>query len=250
MIIGLLLLVLLYVQGVGRLRRAYGWAERVDPRQVALFLLGVLVIFLALQSPLDELSDNYLFSAHMVQHLLLVLVAPPLLLLGTPPWLLRPLIRSSLVLRCARFLTLPVAAFVLFNMTFILWHMPRLYELGLNNLGVHIFQHLLFISVAVVMWWPIFSPLPELPRISYPAQILYLFVLSIVPGVVGGLITFSDSVIYPTYEAAPRVWGLSPIMDQQIGGLIMKIPGFFIFLVAAMVIFFKWFHQEELEARR
>ena len=108
-----------YLLGVGPLRRHFGWAQRVGAGQVTLFLIGVLVIVIALLSPLHDLGDSYLFSAHMVQHLLLTLVAPPLLLMGTPPWLIRPLLTGPRVLRAARFLTLPVVAFVLFNMVFV-----------------------------------------------------------------------------------------------------------------------------------
>ena len=244
-IVGVLLLEGLYLLGVGRMRRRYGWAERVPSRQVLYFTLGVLVIYVALSSPLHELSDNFLFSAHMVQHLLLWLLMPPLLLWGTPSWLLRPLVRHPLLQRSARFITSPLPAFILFSGLFLVWHLPALYDLALRNHSVHILEHLFFMAAALVMWWPVLGRLPELPRPSYPIQMLYLFFLSLPPGFLGAAITFSGDILYPWYGEVPRLWGLSPLTDQQIGGLIMKIPGALVFLAAMGVVFFTWFNREE-----
>ncbi|MFQ5933045.1 MAG: cytochrome c oxidase assembly protein [Dehalococcoidia bacterium] len=244
-VIGVFLLEALYLLAVFPLRQRYGWADEVDSKRIISFTLGVWAIFIALYSPLDTLSDHFLFSAHMVQHLILVLVVPPLLLMGTPGWLTRPLIRSPRVFRGAQVLTHPVAAFLIFNGIFAIWHIPTIYEAGLNHLSVHIIQHLLFMATGVLMWWPILSPLSELPRLPYAGQVLYLFALSIPPAIVGGLITFSDDVLYPTYANAPRIWGLSAAADQQIGGVIMKLPGFLILVAAATIIFFIWVSKEE-----
>ncbi|MFQ5874032.1 MAG: cytochrome c oxidase assembly protein [Dehalococcoidia bacterium] len=248
-VVGVFLLEGLYLLAVFPMRQRYGWAGEVDPKRVVSFTLGVWAIFLALYSPLDVLSDEFLFSAHMVQHLILTLVAPPLLLMGTPGWLLRPLVRSPQVFRTAKVLTHPIAALLLFNGVFAAWHIPSIYEAGLNHLSVHIIQHLLFMATGVLMWWPILSPLPELPRLPYAGQVLYLFSLSIPPAIVGGLITFSDDVLYATYASAPRIWGLSAAADQQIGGVMMKLPGFLIFIVAATIIFFTWVAKEEARDR-
>ena len=110
---------------------------------------------------------------------------------------------------------------------------------------MHIVQHLTFIATGVIMWWPVLSPMKELPRLPYAGQVLYLFVLSIPPAIVGALITFSDSILYETYAAAPEIWGISTRADQQIGGVIMKLPGFLIFLLAAGIIFFTWAAKED-----
>lgn len=209
------------------------------------FTLGVWAIFIALYSPLDVLSDEFLFSAHMVQHLILTLVVPPLLLMGIPGWLVRPLIKPPAVFAVAKVLTHPVAALLIFNGIFAVWHVPVIYEAGLNHLSVHITQHILFMATGVMMWWPVLSPLPELPRLPYGGQVLYLFILSIPPAIVGGLITFSNDVLYKTYEQAPRIWGISASSDQQIGGVMMKLPGFLILVAAAIIIFFTWVSKEE-----
>ncbi len=196
-------------------------------------------------SPLDEIGDGYLFSAHMLQHLLLALVAPPLLLLGTPAWLLRPLLRVAPIRRTLHVLTAPPAAFVLFNATFFIWHVPALYEETLHNEVIHIIEHLLFIATGMSNWWPILSPLPELPRVSPPAQILYLFLDGVPATVLGALIVFAATPLYPTYAAAPRVMGLEPITDQQLAGLVMWMLGGMIYLLALSLVFFTWLQREE-----
>lgn len=250
-LIGLALFCGAYLYGVGPLRNRFKWADRIEPRQIALFLSGAFVIFIALASPLDEIGDEYLFSAHMAQHLLLILVMPPLLLLGTPGWLLRPFLRDAALARIGRFATAPVFALVSFNAIFTLYHVPAIYELALENDTIHIIVHLILMATAVITWLPILSPLPELPRIPPAAQILYLFLQSIPPTILGAIITFADTVLYPTYATAPSIFGMTPLADQQIAGLIMWVPGSGIYLLALTIVFFKWFgHDTEAEPER
>ena len=248
---GLLLFAGAYLLYVGPLRGRLVWPEMVKPSrlQVLSFLAGVFAMLFALAGPVHELADNYLFSAHMAQHLLLTLVVPPLLLLGTPGWLLRPLIDFGVVLRIGRFLTLPLVAFILFNVVFALWHFPMFYEGALRGHAFHILEHLVFLVAAVIVWWPILSPLPELPRIPYPAQVLYLILLSISQTPLFAVITFSNDVIYSFYETAPRVWNISPLADQQIAGIIMKVTWLAVFLPAICIVFLRWFYREEAEGR-
>lgn len=251
---GVFFLEILYLLSVGPLRTRFPGSTHVPTRHVLLFSVGLWSIFFALYSPLDPLSDYYLFSAHMIQHLLLVLVGPPLMLLGTPGWMLRSLLRFPGIYRIARVLAFPVLAALLFNIVFAIWHVPAVYEAGLNSITVHILQHLTFIATGVIMWWPVLSPMKELPRLPYAGQVLYLFILSIPPAIVGALITFADGILYETYAQAPEIWGISTQADQQIGGVIMKLPGFLIFVTAAGIIFFNWAAREEekdrLEAAR
>jgi len=204
------------------------------------FVAGLLVIFVSLNGPIHDLSDYYLFSAHMVQHLLLTLVAPPLLLAGVPGWMLRPALAVRGIGAIARRVTRVGAAYLIFNLVVAAWHLPPIYNTAMANHGVHIAQHLMFMAAAVLMWWPLMSPLPELPRIAYPAQMLYCFLMTIPMSIVSIYITMADSVLYPAYAAAPRTWGLSPMEDQMIGGLIMWIPGGLFFLGVMSVVFFKW----------
>ncbi len=204
------------------------------------FFAGLFALFASLNGPLHDLSDSFLFSAHMVQHLLLMLLVPPLLLAGVPGWMLRPLIRPRVVRKLAEFALKPAMCFTIFNLVMVIWHLPFFYNAAMANHNIHIAEHLMFLAAAVVMWWPFMSPLPELPRLAYPAQMLYCFLMTLPMSVIAVYITLADHVLYPAYAAAPRVWGLTPMMDQQAGGLIMWIPGGIVFYSLMTVIFFKW----------
>lgn len=212
----------------------------VHPGHRVMFYGALLLLFGSLNGPLHDLSDEYLFSAHMVQHLVLQLVVAPLALAGIPGWMLRPALRATTVRRLAFRITRPAMAFAIFNVTMAVWHLPPLYNLALAHHPVHIGQHLTFIVASVVMWWPLLGSLPELPRPSYPAQLLYCFLMTVPMSIVSVYITYSDRVLYPLYAIAPRVLGISPLEDQRLGGLIMWIPGGLYFLGVLSVIFFKW----------
>ncbi len=214
-------------------------------RRVVAFGAALVVLGVALNGPLHNLSDGYLFSAHMVQHLALTLVFPPLLLYGTPAWVVRPLLGSAWVLRVAGRATRPLAAGALFSAPITLWHVPQFYEAALEHHPLHIAQHLVFMATAVIMWWPILSPVPVLPRASYPTQLIYLFALGLPMSLAGALITLSERVLYPFYAAAPRVWGLTALADQQLGGLLMWVVGTIYLWVAASVVWFRWSAREE-----
>jgi putative membrane protein len=242
-LIGTGLLGALYVWGIGPLRRRYGWGPPVPAWRIACFLAGLLVILGSLNGPIHDLSDYYLFSVHMVQHLLLTLVLPPLLLAGTPGWLLSPLLRRPAVLRVARVVTHPLTAGVFFTVTLTAWHTVPLYDLMMRDHDVHVFTHLLFMVAAVIMWWPVMSPVPELPPLGLGARMLYLFLVSIPMQLVAAIITFAP-VLYEWYAVAPRTWGLSPLDDQKLGALLMWIPGNLYLFGAIGVVFFIWARRE------
>ena len=229
--------------GIAALGAVYFWQTTRRPvtiAQRASFAASLLVLFLTLNGPLHDLSDTYLFSAHMVQHLVLTLVVPPLMIAGTPGWMLRPLIQRPGVRALAEHALTPVSCFAIFNIVLAAWHLPPLYNLALAHHDVHILQHLLFISASVVMWWPLMSRLEELPRLSYPGQMLYCFLMTIPMSVVAIYITMADRLLYPLYAIAPRVWGITPLEDQRYGGLIMWIPGGLFFYGVMTVVFVKW----------
>ena len=212
------------------------------------FFAALLVVFASLNGPIHDLSDTYLFSAHMVQHLLLTMLFPPLMIVGVPGWMLRPLLRSRSVFAIARFLTRPIICFAIFNLVIAGWHLPVFYNAAMANHNIHILEHLMFMSAAVLMWWPITSQLPELPRLSYPGQMLYCFLMIIPMSIVAVYISMAEQVLYPAYSSAPRISSLSPLDDQLLGGLIMWVPGGMIFMIIMTVIFFKWAARGEDDA--
>jgi len=248
-IIGTALIIGLYLYGVGPLRRKYALADTVNRSQVITFLIGVLIIFLALVSPLDALGDDYLFSAHMIQHLLITVAGPPLMLLGTPGWLLRPLLHNRITFHIVRIVTLPVVAFFLYNADFWLWHAPPLYNATLSNDSIHILEHITFIVFALINWWPIFSPVEELPRLPVGGQILYIFLNGMPSVALGAGLTFLQPLYTPYIEQPVRAWGLSPATDQQLGGLVMWVPVSIIYIVIASILFIRWMQEQDARQR-
>ena len=235
-VIGLSILGAIYLW---RSRQA-GPGERLGGARKLSFFSGLFVIFASLNGPVHDLSDNYLFSGHMVQHLLLTMLMPPLMLGGVPGWMLRPLLRNRAIGAIARRITRPMACFLIFNVVIAGWHIPALYNAAMENHDIHILEHLMFMAAAVLMWWPLMSQLPELPRLAYPGQMLYCFLMTIPMSVVAVYITMADSVLYPFYSSAPRIMPLSPMEDQLLGGLIMWVPGGLLFMIIMTVVFFKW----------
>ena len=214
--------------------------------QKAAFYLGVLTIWLVADWPVHELAEERLLSVHMVQHLLLSLVAPPLLLLGTPGWLLRTLLRPRWLAALVRGLARPFPALLLFNAFIAFSHWPLIVEAALRSELIHFGLHAALVSTALLMWMPVLSPMFEIPRLRYPGQMLYLFAQSIVPTVPASFLTFADGPIYPFYGIAAPLIGVDPVVDQRIGGLVMKIVGGFILWGFIAVLFFRWNKQDSL----
>jgi putative membrane protein len=244
-VLGLAVLFGCYLAMTGRWRTHFKGSRQLTSGQFAAFTSGILALVIALLSPLDRLGDDYWFSAHMTQHLLLTLVAPPLLLLGTPGWLFEPLRGSPRLLGTARLATNPYTGFILFNFVFALWHVPSWYEAALQSEPIHILEHLTFIGTAMLTWFPILSPTPLLPRLAPPIQVLYQFLQSLPPTALGAIIAFDSSPLYPFYVRAPRLWGLGVMEDQLYAGLVMWIGGALVWLLALTIVFFKWFNREE-----
>src|SRR5262249_52825233 len=239
-VVGLAALGLGYLVAARRQRRMDP-RTRVGPAKAMSFAGALFVLFGALTGPVHDLSDYYLFSAHMVQHMLLIFAMPPLLLYGTPAFMLRPLLRDQVVVRLGRRLTRPISAFVIFNVTLVAWHIPPLYNLAMDQHPVHIVEHLMMMAASVILWWPVRAPVTEIPRAPYPVQLLYLFVAGLPMVMVAIFIAMADQVLYPFYATAPRIWDqLTPYSDQHLGGLIMWIPGGMVFLIAITVVFFRW----------
>jgi putative membrane protein len=205
--------------------RAAGWS----PLARLYFAGGLLALFLALESPIDVGGDKYLFSLHMLQHLLLAMVVPPLLLLGLPEeWRAFDRIHVS-----------PLLANVVFNLVLATWHLPFLYEATLRNEPVHVLEHLTFLAVGVLFWWPLLVPDGRAGGMSVMGKIAYLGFAGVPPTILGLAFIVSPVVLYPFYAAAPRVSPLSPVEDQLVAGLIMFGLGNLIYFAAIWVIFFR-----------
>lgn len=242
------------VIGVLVLATAYVWLgaslHRRIPRRRWLAFAAALVTILIALGPLDELADGRLFTAHMAQHLLITLVMPPLLLLGIPEWMFRWALRWRGVLPVARRIASPLLAFGLYNGLLVVVHTPWVFESMLRDGDVHVAVHLGLMITGTIMWWPLLSPLPELPRLSYPAQMLYLFVLMIPMAAVSAPITLSPAVIYPWYTEGPHPWGISPFNDQIIGGLLMWVGASTYLLCVSTFIFFRWARYDDRDEPR
>ncbi len=241
------LLLMLYWYAVSVLRPRVSDAGRVRRWQVALFLLGVWSIYIASSSPLDELSDR-LVSAHMAQHVVFTTVTPPLIIGGVPGWLWAWMLRGSRLEGVARRLWHPLAALGLFNAILLLTHLPPVVDLQVRRDDFHFFAHVLLLAGGLVMWWPVLSPLPGF-RLSYPMQMAYLFVQSLLPSVLASFLTFSDRLLYPVYAEGEPLWALSPVHDQQIGGLVMKLGPALVLWAFIGVAFFRWYGEMEARER-
>lgn len=246
-LLGLFALVAAYVLLAGPLnRRSPGWEERtVSARQKVAFYGGILTLLVALGPPLDDWSDHYLLTAHMVQHLLLMLLAPPLLLAGIPGWMLAPLTRNPVTNRIGYVLTRPLVAYALASATLIAWHQPALYEAALYSDFLHMTEHAMFFATALLAWWPVMGTLPQWPRISPVLQCLYYFALTIPGAIVGAFIVFSQPGLYRPYDTAPRVFGIDLATDQDLAGLLMWVGEGTIYLLLITVTFLHWAGEQE-----
>lgn len=208
------------------------------------FYSALLLFFVVEGSPLHDLAERYLLSAHMVQHLLLSYVVARLLIVGVPTWLWRALLTHPRVFPISRVMLRPIVTFTVFSAFFAIWHVPVIYQAALMNATLHHIEHLVFLLTAIMLWWPILSPLEELPRASYMTRLVYLFTLPIAQLPVFAGITFNPDVVYPMYAMAPRAFGLSAIEDQALAGAIMKVFGLLFFSVPFTRIFFEWYQRE------
>lgn len=239
---------LLLLGGYGALARPLG-------RRALLFAAGVAALLLALVSPLDRLAHAYLFSAHMAQHLLLVSIAPPLLLLGLPPRLLGRLLAHPPARRLEAALGNPSVGWWAATGLLWVWHLPALYGAALAHDGVHLVQHGLFLASATLFWWPLLAPATARPPLAPWTTFVYLFTAMAAGSVLGIVLAFAPPGLYPAYLTPPDGdglaalvrdgWGLSPGDDQQLGGLLMWIPGGFLYSLALFGALARWFAEPE-----
>jgi len=205
---------------------------------------GLLTLWVGAYWPVHEISEGYLFSVHMVQHMLFSFVAPPLLLMGLPKWLWRALFRPPAVMRVVRVLTRPLVALVAFNAFVAISHWPALVNYSLTNGLTHFSLHFVLVGTSLMMWWPVVDRLPELARLSDPTKMLYLFLQSVLPTVPASFLTFAETPIYSFYATVAHPW-VDAVSDQRLAGLVMKLGGGALLWTIIAVLFFKWNAREE-----
>jgi putative membrane protein len=237
----------------------YLWKVEAPLWRRICLVLGILVTVFSLESPLDTLGDDYLFSAHMAQHLLLILIVAPLLVLGISDRTTREWLRVPLIGKAEKWLGKPVVAWFAAIVAMTLWHVPRFYNFALAHEGVHVFQHLTFIVTGAMFWWPVLHPLPD-RRLGTGSAVLYLFAAAAENSLLGIILTFMPVGYYPAYlnpddeygalHLIRDSWGISAALDQRLGGLLMWVPGCSVYFIAILAILALWYSQPDLELPR
>jgi len=230
----------------------HAWLARSAPdatrRHTVYFLAGLAALWIALETPIDTVSDHYLDSVHMLQHVLLAFVAPPLMLLG---------LSASMAARLARIpglraVTEPIPAQVLAAAVMIVWHLPPLYDATLYNEGLHVVEHLMFIASGVVLFWPMIDATSAQARwrMSPGAKLVYMLLATLPQDGIALALIFSRVPFYEFYVRAPRlIEGYSALIDQTIAGAVLMIFGKVTLAIAALAILFRWFGAEQRSDR-
>ncbi len=246
----------LYGRGVRRMWRHAGVGHGVRPWQVAAYAGGIAAVVLALLSPLDGLADA-LFAAHMSQHALLMLVAAPLLVLARPlaasMWALPPRWRerAAVLFRprgAWRVLTAPLVVLVVHAVTIWVWHIPSMFVAALRDDTVHAVQHLTFFLTAALFWWAVVHG--RYGRIGYGLSVLFVFATAVQSSILGALAAIAQRVWYPEQSEQAAAWGLTPLEDQQLAGIIMWVPSGAIFVVVGVALFAAWLGESERRTAR
>jgi cytochrome c oxidase assembly factor CtaG len=245
-----------YAVGLYRLQRR-GRGQAVPGRNIVFAITGLALAVIALNGPLDIYAERAFF-VHMTQHLVLAMFAAPLLLAASPVsvylWALpepgrlglgASLASQGALRRIGSFMVRPPVALLAFLLTFYIWHLPAAYVAALENGAIHFVEHLTMFASGVLFWWPIIGPAPLRSQLSYPQRLLYLLLVVTPKALLAAIITLSNHVLYGFYLNKPDLWGVSDAEDQVIAGLLMWVPGNFVFLAALTVLFFKWYEKEE-----
>ncbi len=244
--VSVILVAAIYVRGWVAIRKTR--LHYLSRARLLYFLSGMATLWLAIASPIDGFAD-VLLSAHMVQHFLLMSVVPPLILLGAPivpilrglpRWMIRrvvgPLIAFRPLRRLADLVTAPAFAWFSFNLAFLAWHLPRAYDLALRHEGVHDFEHICFLSTALLFWYIVLHPWPSRARANGWMILLYLLSADIVNTALSAFLAFCNRPIYQFYVAGPNPFHVSVLADQVSAGVIMWVLNSIVFLVPAMLI--------------
>lgn len=243
----LVLLCLLYGFGICQVRRNSPTKKPLKTTQVVAFVSAIVLMALVLLTPVDTIARTQLFAAHMVQAVVLTTLCAPLLLFACPDWLLLPLRNVPVLKDSMRFLTRALVASMLFNITFLLWHAPVLYNYALVHGTFYHVEMLSIFLASLLNWWPLIGPVKELRRLSYPLQMLYAFLDGQPVDIFAFLLVFSGVVLYPRYMVPPQL-GISAFADQAVGGAFLLLPGL-VDLVVMTPLFFRWLGQIEQRAK-
>jgi putative membrane protein len=255
----LALAALWYASGVLRLHRRLQASRVLGIAEIAAFAAGLATIFVALLSPIDSISDQ-LFCIHMLQHLLLMLVAAPLLVLGRPAlaflWAFAPAGRKRIgrlwtatrLSAAVRTIMHPVAVWLLFYFNFILWHFPGPYQAALRNGAIHAGEHLSFLVTALMFWSIVIEPSGR-RRLGYGATLLFVVKTAVLSALPGALLSLAQRPLYPLYTDGAAAWGLTLLQDQQLAGVVMWVPGGFVYVLTAALVFVKWLEEAERRER-
>ncbi len=243
-------MVAVYVRRFRRARNEAG-GRGAGLAQATAFAAGMLALVIALASPIDGLGEDYLFAAHMAQHVLLGDIAPALLLLSLSRVILRPVTRRLMgVERALGPLASPWTGIAIWLGLMYLWHVPSMYDAALERPVVHLVEHGAFFTAGVMVWWPLIQPVPMRRRLTGLQTVAYIATAKFGLAALGLYLTWSGGVLYEYYEGVPRVWGLSAISDQNTGGAIMMVEQSLTFVIALMVLFSRMLAQSEEEEQR
>jgi len=244
---GIILLGWLYALATGPFRALLAPAGTPYPTgHAGRFYAALVIFYLAIGSPLDQVGERFLLTAHMLQHMLLIYPAAILFLTGLPSWLVTRLFGHPSLRRPLRVVFHPGSCLVAYVAIISIWHLPSLYDWALRDKFVHVVEHVTFFGAALLFWWPIFSPSREFPPIKYGMQMIYLLAGTIMMTPLFAYLAFSSEILYPTYEFAPRVFpNFSAEQDQLLGAATMKLGGMFVSFLALIRAFYLWYQATE-----
>ncbi|MFH5187207.1 cytochrome c oxidase assembly protein [Paenibacillus sp. TAB 01] len=235
----------LYAMAIRKWRLQFPESEPVKRKQELYFYTGLLLYYIAEGSPLSYYGHHFSFSAHMLQQSILYLIMPSFILLGTPGWMLRPLLKHKVMDKLMRFVTSPLVSLFTFNMIFSFYHIPIIMDTLMANELLHNIYNTLFLLAAFQMWFPVFTPLPEYNRMSELWKMAYIFVNGILLTPACALIIFAGEPMYASYEhVSEQFLFMSVLNDQQLGGVIMKIVQEIVYGIALAYTFFRWYRME------
>ncbi len=247
LLIGLLVPCWLYAMIIGPYRdRWYRGDSNILLWRAVSFYAGWAFFYIAVGSPIDQLGEDYLFFVHMIQHMLLIYIVPPLLIVGLPPQLVDQIPSQSFLAKALRVFFNPIFAGLTFSVVYTLWHIPLLYELALRDKPMHILEHATMFGLGFCMWWPVIgSSHKVLPKSGFGVRILYTFLLMVGQLPVFAFLCFSGNALYDTYVWAPRIIeGLDPLNDQILGGIIMKVSNMAVSLGTIAYCFYSWYLRD------